>query len=1081
MIQQTEAVPAADLLRADQLVGPVRVLAGPGGGKTRLLVDLYVDLVRAGRAARDRILVLTFSTAAADEIARRVDARLLDSYPASWISTFHSFCARLLREHRPDPGRLLMSGYQEWLAMRAVLADLAAQGGPEGAAELGPLAAVAGTDVFAQDAIAFVAMLKQNQVHPARFALLAEAGGSARVRALAAVYAAYQRRCDAARLRDFPDLVADSIALLEARPSLLSELRQRFQYVLVDEFQDVDPAQFELLQVLASPAARPRLLVAGDPDQSIYAFRGTVPRLLAEEFSRIYGARTVHLRGSHRCPEAHLAAGRRLLAATQPGREIESVATLISDPEVRVSRHPDSAGEAIHVAREIRRLLLEDPTLAPSQVAVLLRSTITRAAPFEDALRALAVPHEVRGLGGLARNEVVRFLLAYLGALHSPDAPPALEGVLGSSLGGVDQRTAGRLRRYSLEEGRPLRRVVSWLLRWLAQEDPEAFPLPWSDGAEREGEVPAPPFAEWMSDAERHSFHASQAAFHALRRRARSLSLHGLAYAVLMEAGVMRRLLELELPRAERDEALADLRATLDAFAQLDEVWTRIHGRPPSLDDVAEELERLLARAIDDVQPAARRRDAVQVMTVHQAKGLEFRAVFLCAFAENDFPPAARPHPVLEEADQRWLEKGLEGFSPSWPVGPAEHQAEEARVAYVGLTRSLQDLWVTFADRYDGPAGPSPFLEPALPLAIESPDPGALVLSAGAVLTRAEAESLLAGAALGPADRERLAALRVDLRFLADPDSGRPFEPYLARPQPVEVGHFSPTSLNDYLKCPRLYWYNHHPGLVAAERGPELERGSFLHEVLEEFHRREPEWRSLPPEAQREWLLAVLEPRLDAYLQRQEAALARRAEEREVRRILDNYIRFSTTGTAAIRRFGTLGVERRFTLDLDGAEIHGKIDRINDTGGGTCEVVDYKTGRGKTPRQAYADYFGEDPVDVQLLMYDLACREGRDEEGNQLGLRPRFLSLWYPKEQRYGQMRQVLFAVGEPAPAVSEWIQRPLSAEDLDTGRAVVTRAMRRIREGDFAPAPRDAIGTCRSWFGCPHAPICPFGGTPQE
>src|SRR5437588_11825148 len=172
------------LLKADELDGPVRVLAGPGAGKTQLLVDLYVDLVASGRAARGQVLVLTFSNAAAGEIAQRVDERLHDSYDTSWISTFHSFCARVLRDHRPDPGRLLMSGFQEWVAMRGTLPEVDAAG-------LGTLARVARTDGFAQDALAFVALLKQNRVHHRQLSLLAMTSGTLRLQALGAVYSAY--------------------------------------------------------------------------------------------------------------------------------------------------------------------------------------------------------------------------------------------------------------------------------------------------------------------------------------------------------------------------------------------------------------------------------------------------------------------------------------------------------------------------------------------------------------------------------------------------------------------------------------------------------------------------------------------------------------------------------------------------------------------------------------------------------------------------------------------------------------------------------------------------------------------------
>src|SRR5215469_6429688 len=549
----------APTLTADLLDRPTRLLAGPGAGKTQALVDLYIELVQSGRAARGQILVLTFSTAAAREIAQRLDDRLHDSYDEAPIGTFHSFCLRLLRDHRPDPGSLLMSTFQEWLAMRQVLQE-------HDGARLGTLARVARTDSFAQDALAFVALLKQNEVHHRAVSLLAQTSGTPRLKALAEVYSAYQARLDGAGLRDFRDLSSDAIALLEARPEVAEGLRRKYRYLLVDEFQDVDPAQFHLLRTLAPPGSSPRLLVAGDPDQSIYGFRGTVPRLLADDFARVYGERSIHLDASHRCPPSVLAVGRSLLEATQvsrsplsrggsppltpparearasgtplsrggsppltpPARETQASGTPLSQegnprlmpearetqasgtplsqegnprlmpeaarfasarpeperggPAVRVAREATAVDEAFFVAREIRRLMLEDPNLRPGDFAVLLRSTTTLSAPFEEAIRALDLPYEVRGVGALARNEVVRFLLTYLRAVREPDDPESLERLLASGLSGVGPRGAGRLRRHAIEEGRVFAKVVRRLLIWLHATDAAKWPLPWGGG-----------------------------------------------------------------------------------------------------------------------------------------------------------------------------------------------------------------------------------------------------------------------------------------------------------------------------------------------------------------------------------------------------------------------------------------------------------------------------------------------------------------------------------------------------------------------------------------------------------------------
>ena len=1057
------------------------MLAGPGTGKTHALVDLYEQAVRSGVAARDQILVLTFSTSAAGEIARRIDERLQDDYGEAWISTFHSFCARVLRDNAPDRERLLVNGIQEWIVMRKVLADL-------DPAALGPLDGVRRSDAFAHDLLAFVALMKQNLVHPAALQLAAEASAGERLRVLAVVYQAYQQRMREVRLVDFRDLISGTIELLQSSPALCERLRSRFRLVLVDEFQDVDPAQFELLRLIAPPESRPRLVVVGDPDQSIYGFRGTVPRLLSHDFEATYGAATRHLAACRRCSQEVLDAGERLLAATQPGRSPRGLHAEGSHrrPAVVVAREGDPVDEAFFAAREIKRLRSEWPDLRLRDFAIVLRSTTALGGPFEEALRALGLPYEVRGWGATARNEVVRFLIGYLESLRRPDDPDAFESALSSSLGGVGARTVSRLRAHALERGRPLKKVVDRVMYALAARDSQRYPLPWGESAPAPAEVrPEPDFMPFLSEEEIDGLYRAMQARDRLLGLARRLPLAGLAYSVLMQDGAMRRLLDLELPAGQRAEAIADLRAAIEGLESIEVVHERLHGSKPLLADISGSLESLLVSAADDTEAASGHRDAVQVMTVHQAKGLEFEVVFCSGFAHGLFPLEARPHPLLDVEDRAWLERFKVGFMPSWPSDPDGHLAEEARLAFVAMTRARRRLYVTYADAYLRQAGRSVFLDLAQPDAeVRELTRASSRLEPADVLLTREAEVLLAShpTALNQATLARAGTLGLDVAFLTDADAGEPFEPYGVgrNPETVEIDHFSPTTLNNYLKCPRLYWYNHHPGLVEEPRSVAMERGGFLHEVLQDFHEQEEEWRPLEAEQQRQWLEAALQRHLDGYLSRMEGVLDRKREERQVRSLLGNYIR-SITGMQFIRRLRTLAVEKRFRLQIDGAAVVGKIDRVNDVGDGEVEVVDYKTGSGKPMRFAYDMYFGAELHDVQLALYYLACKEGVDEEGKPLGFQPRFLSLWYPKDWVWGGMRQDIFSIGRPA-GLKEYREKPLTAEDLERSRAVVVTAIERIKAGHFEPAPRELPGTCVTRFGtCPHSAVCPYGGAPPE
>src|SRR4029077_5531588 len=323
---------------------------------------------------------------------------------------------------------------------------------------LGALAGVSRADAFARDLLTFVALMKQNLGHPLALLLAAEASAGPRLHALAAVYRAYQQRLEAGRMADFRDLITGAIELLSSDVRLLERMRSQFRLILIDEFQDVDPAQFALLRLIAPPESRPHLVVVGDPDQSIYGFRGTVPRLLSVDFAAVYGGETVVLDECRRCSQEALDAAERLLRSTQGDRRPRSLRDVrdgsLTQPAIVVTREADAVDEAFFCAREIKHLLATSPGLRPGDIAILLRSTTVLGPPFEEALRALGVPYEVRGSGATARNEVVRFLLGYMESLRRPDDVNAFQASLASGLGQIKPATLSRLRAHAYERGR---------------------------------------------------------------------------------------------------------------------------------------------------------------------------------------------------------------------------------------------------------------------------------------------------------------------------------------------------------------------------------------------------------------------------------------------------------------------------------------------------------------------------------------------------------------------------------------------------------------------------------------------------
>ncbi|MGH8868429.1 MAG: ATP-dependent helicase, partial [Actinomycetes bacterium] len=441
----------------DHRGGPLLVLAGPGTGKTTTLVEAVVDRVEGGLRP-ERVLVLTFTRKAALELRDRVTARLgrTTCTPSAW--TFHSFCAALLTGWAGDDGfgsppRLLTGPEQDGVVRELLLGGHADEGTvawPES------LRACLDTYGFRDEVRAVLARTREAGLDPDGLARFATETGREDWAAVARFFAEYLDVVDAQGVVDYADLVHRAVLLAE-QPDVQAELRVRYPVVFVDEYQDTDPLQERLLRVLAGGGRD--LVVVGDPDQSIYVFRGAEVRNILEfrhRFARLDGqpARVLTLGRSRRAGENLLAASRAVARRMAlPGLPVETArahrgleAAASSPGRVDVHTFASSGAELDWVADQIRRAHLEGG-MPWDHMAVLLRSGVRAIPVVRRVLGAAGVPVEVAGDElPLASEPAVAPLLQALAAADDPSTldQDAARALLVSPIGGSD---AGQLRR----------------------------------------------------------------------------------------------------------------------------------------------------------------------------------------------------------------------------------------------------------------------------------------------------------------------------------------------------------------------------------------------------------------------------------------------------------------------------------------------------------------------------------------------------------------------------------------------------------------------------------------------------------
>jgi DNA helicase-2/ATP-dependent DNA helicase PcrA len=597
--------------------GPLLILAGAGSGKTRVLTHRVAYLVHTGAARAGEILAITFTNKAAQEMRERVGLLLGQGTRAMWVMTFHSACARILRAEAPRLGYTRQfTIYDQADSRRLVKRCL---------------------DELGLDPKRFTPAAMQHQISDAKNKLRdAEAYrqlvGDYFEQTVADVFELYERDLHRMNAMDFDDLLVRTVNVLELFPEVRARYAATFRHVLVDEYQDTNHAQYRLLQLLAGEDGRRNLAVVGDDSQSIYGFRGADIRNILDFQDDFPDARVVKLEQNYRSTQTILDAANAVISHNR-GQMTKHLWTEVGEGDpIKVRELDDEHAEARFVVGEIERLV--DEGVSRAEIAVFYR-TNAQSRVLEDTLVRREIAYQVIGGTKFYERAEIKDALAYLTILANPQDVVSFTRIANSPRRGIGQTSLSRVVAHAQTMGIPV---------WEAAAEPAAVP--------------------GLGTAAVRSLERFMGTMAGLAERARDgVPVGDLLEAILHDTGY------LEALEAERT---IEAQGRTENLQELVEVAREFDGTAEAGEDTLDVFLQQLALVAD----ADTRRDdegLVTLMTLHNAKGLEYPIVFMIGCEEGVFP-----------------------HSRSIDEGSLE---EERRLCYVGITRAERDLYLTYARR----------------------------------------------------------------------------------------------------------------------------------------------------------------------------------------------------------------------------------------------------------------------------------------------------------------------------------------------------------------------------------------------
>ena len=613
MILESEALNDVQAAAVRHTDGPCLIFAGAGSGKTRVITFRVAYLLQELGVAPDRILALTFTNKAAGEIKARLERMAGAAARSVWAGTFHSMCVRILRREGRSIGIEPSFGILDESDQRQLLKEI--------------------LDDLEQDERQLSTGACLHEIGAAKTALLSpdtylERQNTQLGERYGEIYREYQRRLVSSNSLDFDDLILRTIDLLETDETVRERYQRKFQYILVDEYQDVNLPQYRLMTILGEKHRN--VTVVGDDDQSIYSWRGSDHRMILRFEEDFPGATVFKLEQNYRSTQRILDAANALVANNRSRAPKRLFTERAEGDPILVYQAATERDEARYVVEQVKSAVRDGSAY---QDFLVLYRTNAQSRVFEEAMLSDGIPYRViGGVGFYARSEI-KDVIAYLRyVLNAADAL-AFKRIVNVPRRGIGQQTLSALVQAATASSMSVGEAIF-------------------DSAVLRNAVP-----KKLRELERFAELVGE-----LRRCIGELSVSDLVVAVMERSGYIREL---------QAEETNDARARLENLQELVGVAHEYEASDPE-PTLAGFLSNIAL--VSDVDALEDEASYVTLMTLHSAKGLEFPTVFLTGLEEGVFP----------HSRSQGEEAGLE---------------EERRLAYVGITRAMERLYLTYAQR----------------------------------------------------------------------------------------------------------------------------------------------------------------------------------------------------------------------------------------------------------------------------------------------------------------------------------------------------------------------------------------------